>query len=173
MLNLKSSLILLYIFICACQSTRSFELKTFHTSVDDLHVIEVSSSRVRQKCLFLNAEAENQWRHQYVMHVLDENNNALEIIHPINQDKDSCHEQMLAIEKLLGSESKVRLCVRDSLKKKSLGALRDRERFVQFGSLGTHRIAYETLTLDSICGSKKCVGNNSAWVNTCPGFVKH
>lgn len=172
MLNLKSSLLLLCIFICACQSTRTFSLKTFHTSIDELHVVEVSSDRVQQECLFLNAETENNWRHQYLLHILDGKNEVLEIMHPINQDKESCQKQLQAVEKLLQSESKVRLCIRDDLKKRKRD-VESHDRLVQFGSLGAHRVAYETLTLDSICGSKKCIGDNAAWTNTCPGFVKH
>jgi hypothetical protein len=168
--NLKSNLLLLSIFICGCQSTKSFNLKTFHTSIDDLHVIEVNSNRVRQECLFFNAEAENHWRHQYIMHVLNEKNEVLEIVHPINQDKDSCLGQVQAIEKLLQSESKVRLCVRDELKKRSQ-AVGSHDKVTQFGAL-IEGIAYEALTLDSVCNSNRCVSSNEMWVNTCPGFVK-
>jgi len=117
MLNLRSNLLLICLLICACQSTNHFKLKTFHTSGDDLHVIEVKSDRVRQECLFFNAEAENNWRYQYLMYVLNDKNEMLEIMQPTHQDKDSCYSQVREIEKLLRSESQVRLCVRDKLKK--------------------------------------------------------
>jgi hypothetical protein len=105
MWNLRSKLVLSSLFICACQSTNHFNLVTFHTGDGDLHVIEVKSNRVRQECLFLNAEAENIWRHQYLMYVLNDKNEILEIMQPTHQDKDSCNTRAREIEKLLRSES--------------------------------------------------------------------
>jgi hypothetical protein len=171
MWNLKSNLALICLFICACQSTNHFNLKTFHTSVDDLHVIEVESDRVRQECLFFNAEAGNNWRHQYLMYVLNDKNEILEIMQPTHQDKDSCYSQVREIEKLLRSESQVRLCVRDELKKRSQAA-GSHDKIIQFGALGANGSTYEALTLDSVCNKKKCISSNDMWVNTCPGFVK-
>ncbi len=46
-------------FISGCQTASVFNLKTFNTNADDLHVIFVNSDRVQQKCLFFDAEAEN------------------------------------------------------------------------------------------------------------------
>lgn len=175
--NSKSNLLLLslYFFISACQSTGAFNLKTF-SGVDqdkahDLHVIHVNSERVRQKCLFLNAEAENNWRHQYFMHILNDKNDVLEIMQPTHLDKDSCYSQVHKIEKLLQSESRVKVCARDELKKDTQNPKVQKDR-IQFGSLGHYQVAYDALTLDSICNSKKCFSNNDVWVNTCPGFVK-
>jgi len=174
--NLKSSL--LFLSLCfvaaACQSAKGLNLKTFH-GVDqdksyDLHVIETNFNHVRQQCLFLNAEAENNWRHQYLMYVLNDKNEVLELIQPTHLDKDSCDSQIRTIEKILQLESKVKVCARNELKKNTQEKQRQ---FVQFGSLGNHKITYESLTLDSICNSKKCLSNNDVWVNTCPGFVKH
>lgn len=163
-------------FISACQSTKVFNLETLpvekKSNQNNLHVIYVNSDRVQQKCLFFNAEAENNWRHQYLIYVLDEKNEVLEIMQPTNQDKDSCYSQVRAIEKILQSQSVVKMCVRDELKK-NIQNPGDQNGFIQFGPLGSHKITYEALTLDSICSSKKCFSNNEMWVNTCPGFVKN
>lgn len=170
--NLKNNLLLLCIFIHGCQSTTpNFNLKTFHSKADDLHVIEVNSDRIRQKCLFFNAEAENNWRHQYLMYVLNDKNEALEIMQPTNQDKDTCYNQIREIKKILQSELRVKLCIRDELKKQSSGS-ENQVNPIQFGILGTHDVVYQTLTLDSVCNSKKCIRNNDIWIHTCPGFLK-
>jgi hypothetical protein len=176
--NLKNNsfLLLFCLFISACQSTGAFNLKTFtgvkQDKAHDLHVIQVNSDRVRQKCLFLNAEAENNWRHQYFMYILNDKNEVLELMQPTHLDKDSCDSQFHKIEKLLQSESKVNICARDELKKDVQSHESQKER-IQFGSLGNHQVDYDSLTLDSICNSKKCFSNNEVWVNTCPGFMKH
>lgn len=177
MLSLKNSSFLLSLcfFVSACQSTKAFNIKTFHEvnqdSTHDLHIIQVGSSRVQQKCLFFDAEAENKWRHQYFMYILNDKNEALEIMQPTNQDKASCYSQIYKIERVLQSEQRVTLCVRDELKR-NIQDLKDQDELIQFGSLGNHKIAYEALTLDSVCNSKECFSNNDIWVNTCPGFVK-
>lgn len=174
---LKSNLLLLTLclYISACLSTKVFNLNTFpadkQSKLKDLHVIQVNSDRVRQKCLFFNAEAENNWRHQYFMYVLNDKNEVLEIMQPTNQDKESCESQVRTIEKILQSESQVKICTRDELKANVQVSGGENE-FIQFGSLGRRKVVYESLTLDSICNSKKCLSNNEVWVNTCPGFVK-
>lgn len=171
--HLKSSLtaISLYLFIAGCQSTPIFNIETFHTKANDLHVIQVQSSRVQQKCLFFIAEAENNWRHQYFMYVLNDKNEVLEIMQPTNQDKDSCYSQVQKIDKILQSESQVKICVRDEFK--NLQDSHEQKAPIQFGSLGSYKVNYEALTFDSICSSKRCLSNNEVWVNTCPGFIKH
>ena len=174
MQNLKNSTIVLSLclFITGCKSAPVFNIETFHTKADDLHVIQVRSNRVQQKCLFLNAEAENNWRHQYFMYVLNDKNEVLEIMGSTNQDRDTCHSQAQNIDEILRSESQVKICARDELKldiQNPIGQTAP----IPFDVLGNHKVTYEALTLDSICNSKKCVSNNSFWVNTCPGFTKH
>lgn len=120
---------------------------------------------------FFNAEAENKWRHQYLMYILNDKSEVLEIMQSTNQDKDSCYSQIQKIEKILQLESRVRVCARSELEKKVQDPESQKET-IQFGSLGNYRITYEALILDSICNSKKCFSNNEVWVNTCPGFVK-
>lgn len=177
MRNLRSNFLSLALcfLVSACQSAKIFSLKTFpavkQSHLNDLHVIRVNSDRIRQKCLFFNAKAENNWRHQYLMYVLNDKNEVLEIMQPTNQDKNSCDSQVRTIEKILQAEVQVNLCVRDELKKDDEDS-KNLDKFIQFGSLGSHRVAYEPLTLDSICNSKKCLSNNEVWVNTCPGFIK-
>lgn len=176
MQNLKSNLLLfLCFYISACQSAEVFHLKTFpaapKSNLNDLHIIHVNSDRVLQKCLFFNAEAENNWRHQYLMYILTDRNEVLEIMQSTNQDKNACYSQVHKIEKILHSESQVKICVRDELKRniEDSGSQNDS---IQFGSLGSHKITYDALTFDSICNSKKCLNHNEMWINTCPGFVK-
>jgi hypothetical protein len=105
------------------------------------------------------------------MYVLNDKNEVIEIMQATNQDKDSCYSQMSKIEKILQSELEVRVCARDKLQK-SFNNPKNQGELVKFGLLGDHRVAYEALTFDTICNSKKCVGDNSAWVDTCPGFSK-
>ena len=105
------------------------------------------------------------------MFILSSKSEVLEIADPLNMDKESCQEQIVRIEKILKSESGLKLCARDGLKNKvaNVGSWQDT---ADFGSLGVHKVKYESLTFDSICNSKKCYGDNSAYTYTCPGFVK-
>lgn len=118
----------------------------------------------------MNAAGDNNWRHQYFMYVLNNRNEALEIMKSTHIDGESCRTQLDAIEKILKTESQVKICVRNKLRESpSLDAPKE---FISFGPLGQHQITHEGLTFDTICNSKKCVGDNSAWVKTCPGFPK-
>lgn len=178
MQNLKNNIILialLYFFVSACQSASVFNLKTFPATANnpnDLHIISVNSDRVRQKCIFLNAEAENNWRHQYVMYILSDKDGILKIMQATHMDKDSCNSQMHAIERILKSEPQVKMCVRDELRKADRSS-DSKSELISFSPFGSHKVTYESMTFDTICNSKKCFGNNDMWVNTCPGFQKH
>lgn len=172
LLKIDLLILLLSVFIAGCQSTPVYNHKIFHTSADDLHIIFVKSDRVLQKCLYLNADAENSWRHQYFMYILSDKNEVIEVMQSTNQDKDTCEEQVKAIKKILQSESQVKLCIRGELKATPQDLI-TQNRTIRFDNLGDHTISYEPLTLDSACSSKDCVSNNGVWVNTCPGFVKH
>ena len=105
------------------------------------------------------------------MYVLGEKKEALEIMQSTNQDKDTCEAQVKAIEKILGAEPQVKICVRDQLRRSQVPDAQ--KELISFGLLGQHKVVQEGLTFDTICNSKKCVGDNSAWVDTCPGFVKN
>ncbi len=174
--NLKNDRFLIAFVFCisGCQSASIFSLNTFHEEgknpSSDFHVIRLRPNRIQQKCIFLNAEDENNWRHQYLLYVLDEKNNVLEIMQPIHQDKDSCYSQINKINKIIKHESQIKLCVRDELKKSTLDS---ENKPIQFGNLGHHRVTYKYLTLDSVCNSKNCFSNNEVWTNTCPEFKKY
>jgi len=172
-MHLKNKVIvaLLYTFNLGCQSAGVYKIQTYRIKDLDFQVIQVSSNRIQQKCLFLNAEEGNEWRHQYLMFILSNKNEVLEIAAPHNTDKESCREKIAAIEKMLQFKSEIRMCARDGLKQKNAreGSW---EEVADFGSLGAHKVKYESLTFDSICHSRKCYGDNSAYTYTCPGFVK-
>lgn len=172
MQNLKNNFWLLFVIslISACQSQPTFRIESFRDSNEELDIIRVSSQRVKQKCLFLNAEGDNNWRHQYLMYLLNEKNEVMEIMASTHMDSESCHVQLNMIEKILNTESSVKICARNGIKRKSLFG--NQKELISFGSLGQHSITQDGLTFDTICNSKKCVGDNSAWVKTCPGFPK-
>lgn len=172
MQNLRNSLFLLFIcsLISACQSTKAFRLETFPDSKGDLHIIQANSNHIQQKCLFMNAEGDNNWRYQYFMYALSEKHEVLEIMNSTHIDGDSCRSKFRAVEKVLKAEPRVKICVRDELRKSQVPD--SQKELILFGSLGQHRVTHEGLTFDTICNSKKCVGDNSAWIDTCPGFVK-
>jgi len=171
MLNLKNRMafILPCILSLGCQSR--YKIETYHIEDQEFHVIQIPVNRVKQQCLFLNAEDEGKWRHQYLMLVLNANNDTMEITDPLNMDIESCKKQILEIEKIMKVESIVNLCVRGPLKMNTThdGSWLDT---VDFGFLGVHHVRYESLTFDTICNSKKCYGDNSAYTYTCPGFTK-
>lgn len=169
---LKNNLFLLLFttLVSACQSTRVFRMETFQNQNGDLHIIHTNSDHVRQRCLFLNAEKENNWRHQYFIYVLNDKNEVLEIMKSTHTDGDFCRSQVHSIEKVLREEPQAKICVRDEVKK--IHGPETQKELISFGPLGEHKVTYEGLTFDSICNSKKCVGNNSAWIDTCPGFAK-
>lgn len=165
-------LILFCIFASGCLSTKAFDIRTEHIEGLNFQIIDVASNRVRQECIFLDAEAENNWRHQYLMFVLNDRNQVLEIAYDINMDKESCREQIAEVQKILKTDPYVKLCARDELKEKTSekGSWEDK---VEFRSFGVHQVHFESLTFDSICNSKTCYGDNSAWTYTCPGFPKN
>jgi len=172
MRNLKNSLFL-FLFgtlVSACQTTGVFRFETFPDQKGDLHIIHTNSDRIQQRCLFLDAEGDNNWRHQYFMYVLSDKSEVFEIMKSTHTDEDFCRSQVRAIEKILEAEPRAKICVRDELKKGQDPEAQ--KELVPFGRLGQHKVTYEGLTFDSICNSKKCVGDNSAWVDTCHGFVK-
>lgn len=174
MINLKNSFTaaLICIFNFGCHSTGNYKIQTVHIKSLEFQVIKVSSNRISQRCLFLDAEAENNWRHQYLLFVLNDKNEALEIAHAHNTDIESCKKHIVGVEKILKSDSHINLCVRDELKRKKSSDDVSWEDKADFGPLGVQKVRYRTLTLDTICNSNKCYGDNSAYTYTCPGFVK-
>lgn len=168
----NSSVFLALYFSIGCQLIDSFNIKTIYTGGGHLHIINVQPNHIRQECTFLNAEGENNWRHQYSMYILNDRDEVIELIAPTHLDKDSCRSRAQKIQNIIQSNSKLRICARDELKKKNPKSSGPTAT-IQFGPSGNHRVAYETLTFDSICSFKKCFSNNEVWVNTCPGFVQY
>lgn len=169
MRNLKRNnllfLILMALF-CGCQSTQNFKITTYEK--EELHVVEIDSDRIIHECYFMNAEKENNWRHQYILNMLNENNEVIPVYNPTNQGKAECLAHLKKVEKVLKNAPRVRLCIRDKLEKitdLSIPEVHD------FGSLGTHESPYHSLTFDTICNSRECYSISDTWTYTCPGFT--
>jgi hypothetical protein len=174
MQNLRNNLItFLFILVAGCQSAPVFEVQTFlappETKLDDRHVIRIQSNRVQQQCLFLSAEAENRWRHQYFLYLLTDKNEVLPVMYNINQDGEGCQKQIKKIQKILNQELEVKVCANSQLNKRSNEV--DRENWiVQFERLGSHKVIYDALFLDAICNSKNCFAYNE--VPGCSGITQ-
>lgn len=169
MKNLKrnnSLFLILIVLISGCQSTQNFKMTTLEK--EELHIIETDSNRVIQECYFMNAEKENSWRHQYSLNMLNEKNEVISAFYPTNQGKQECLAHLKKVEKILKKEPRVRLCVRDRLKK-MIDDKSDPEAH-DFGALGKHESPYYALTFDTICNSKECYSISDTWTHTCPGF---
>ena len=156
--------------VFSCTSKGVFEMNSFDTKnySNELHTLTVSSYNIKHECLFLDAEAENKWRHQYMMYILNNNKEVIPVMYSIHQEKSVCLEHLKKVEKILKKSSTVKMCLRGSFRKDSTsGEVQD------FGSLGKHPVIFESLTFDSICASKECYSVNDTWTETCPGFTKH
>lgn len=177
MKNLKKNNLLiplLALFVSGCQSTKNFEIKTLSIKEEgDLNVIEVSSDRVIQECYFMNAEKENNWRHQYVLYLLDDKNEVIPVYYPTNQGKKECLAHFKKVEKVLKTARRLhqplKLCARDKLEKMTDSKDTIPE-FHDFGILGRHDSNYWALTFDTICSEKNCYSISDTWTYSCPGF---
>lgn len=175
MLTLLSSLLKAFIFfilISSCQINPVYSIKTISDPVDpssksfDLQAIQVNSDRIKQECYFVNAEGDQNWRHQYFLYILKDNNTVMILMHPFNQDDDQCNEQLTKIDKIIKTSSKVKICARNELKIHT-DSLEPNNKH-DFKNLGSHPESGEVLTLDRICGSKSCFSNSKIWTTTCP-----
>lgn len=158
MKNLKNNLLLLLSFTSlGCATQKIFEISSFPSAdgYDDFHSITVNSNRISQMCLFLDAEDENKWRHQYMMYVLDNNDEVIPVVYTIHQEKSICLAHLKKIEKIIKNDPQVKLCVKDKL----TANVSDRTLY-DFGSLGKHYARYDLLTFDSICNSIDCYNYN-------------
>jgi hypothetical protein len=171
MQKLKNNvLLILTIFSAGCQTSKVFEIKTHLRGggMDDLQVVSIDSDRIKHECYFMNAEAENNWRHQYFMYILNEKNEAIPVMYPTNQGDEECLAHFKKVEKVFKKEPKVRMCLRgEYIKNIQTSEMHD------FGKLGRHLDVYDSMQFDSICNSKECYSINETWTTTCPGFVKH
>ncbi len=171
MQNLKNSflVVLIFAFHISCQTTTNYKKQSMQIEGLDYHIVNVSPERISQKCLYLGGEDGNEWRHQYLMFVLTDKNEVLEVEYPFNMDKKYCKKKTAEINKILNNSENVKMCIRNELKGKQ-SENESWEDEASFGPLGKHKIKYKTLHFDSICNSKKCYGDNTFYTHTCPGF---
>lgn len=134
------------------------------TGGDNLHVVTLSSDRIQQECIFYNAEAENNWRHQYMMYILNNADEVIPIMHSLNQNKSDCAKQIKNIKNIYQKSTQVKLCLRGDIK-----APHPYPEKINFGKLGQHTIKYNELWLQAVCNDKTCYSDD-AYINTCPGF---
>jgi hypothetical protein len=116
----------------------------------------------------MNAEKENNWRHQYILYMLNEKKEVIPVYNPTNQGKKECLAHLTKVEKILKNGSSLKLCVRGRVEKLS-NPLSVPEIY-DFGTLGKHQLTHHALTFDTICNSKECFSISDTWIYTCPGF---
>ena len=150
----------------SCITRSVFEIDSFekYEGEDDLHIITVDSDRIKQECVFLDAEAENKWRHQYMMYVLNSKLEVIPIIYSLHQEKSVCLAHLKKVEKVLTKNVQVEICAKDKFHIYPTSE----ERSQDFGKLGKHHVRYDYLTFDSICSSKECYRVNDAGTKSCP-----
>lgn len=164
----NSIFLVLVVLICNCQSTQSFKMTTLEK--EELSIVEIDRNRIIQECYFMNAEKENNWRHQYILYMLNEKNEAIPVFYPTNLGKEECLTHLKSVEKILKNQTRVRLCVRDRLEK--IDTNTSAPEVHDFETLGRHKSPYYALTFDTICNSKECFNISDTWTYTCPGFKK-
>lgn len=147
-------------------SHNEFSIETFSDKRQNLNTVTVSADHIQQKCIFLNAEAENKWRHQYMMYILDDKNEVIPIVHIVNQDKATCEDQIKKIKKILNTADQVKICLRNTFTKNNA----DHEE-IDFGKLGKHITEYNDLWFQSICNSKDCYSYD-VFTDICPDFPR-
>lgn len=76
----------------ATQNEKKFSIYSFPSKhdLDAFQIVTVSSDRILQKCIFLNAEAENKWRHLYFIFILNDKNEAIQVMYPLDVDISTC-----------------------------------------------------------------------------------
>lgn len=164
----RSNLIFLVLIalLYSCQSNLGFKMTALEK--EELYIIEIDRNRIIQECYFMNAEKENNWRHQYILYMLNEKKEAVPVFYPTNQGKQECLVHLKKVEKILKKEPRVKLCVRNRLEK-MISDKSDPETH-DFGSLGKHESPYFALTFDTICNSKECYSISDTWTYTCPAL---
>jgi len=172
MINLRNKFIsiITVLFLVSCKTKDVFEIKVYSLNNESnaLNVVTVSPKNIIHECIFLNAEAENKWRHQYMMYILNDQKEVIPVMYAIHQEKSVCNEHLKKVEKIMKQNDLVRLCLRDEFKNDSTSV--ELIKFGQLGQLGQFPIKFEPLTFGSICSADKCYNSNSAWTHTCPGF---
>lgn len=95
----NSIFLVLVVLLCSCQNTHSFKMSILEK--EELSVVEIDRNRIIQECYFMNAEKENNWRHQYILYMLNEKNEAIPAFYPTNQGKEECLAHLKKVEKIL------------------------------------------------------------------------
>lgn len=149
--------------ILGCQSMNSFKIKTL--SNGETHTIAVDRNRVIHECYFMNAEKENNWRHQYILYILNNENEAIPVFYPTNQGKSECTAHLKKVEKILRNQARVHLCVQKKLEKMSYQ--NPAKEYHDFGELGKHTSPFYALGFESICNSKECFSIREDGQNSC------
>lgn len=151
---------------CAIQNEKKFTIESFPSKYDHkaFQVVNLSAKNIQQKCIFLNAEAENNWRHLHFMYFINDKHEVFEVLYPQDLDKKSCENLTKKIEKIYKKSSDVKICLRGNLKTDT-----EYHRQIDFGKLGIHTTKYNDLFFETICNAKDCYSYD-AYTNTCPGF---
>lgn len=171
MKNLKRNspfFLVVFVLTFGCQSPQKFKIKTYEK--EELHVVEIDSRRIIQECYFMNAEKENNWRHQYSLNMLNDKNEVISAFFPTNQGKSECLAHLKKVEKILKNQSRVKLCLRAPLEK--MNSDKSKPEIYDFGPLGKHESPYYALTFDTICNSNECFSISDTWTYTCPSFTE-
>ncbi len=172
MQKLKSNFIflILNILILGCKLIPTYEIKTYppnkHTQ---FHILNIDSRRISHECLFFNAKGDQNWRHHYYMHILNDKDEVITAQYPIDQEIDDCTDHLKKVEKIFKKHKTVKMCIRGEF----VTTYANHNEIIDFKDLGKHSETYSLLDFDSICNSTECYSINETWIDTCPGFIKH
>jgi hypothetical protein len=117
----------------------------------------------------MNAEKENNWRHQYSLNMLNDKNEVISAFYPTNQGKEECLAHLKKVSQILKNQTRVKLCIRGRIEpfKQAYSPAEIHD----FKELGKHEVRYSAFTFDSICNSKDCFSISDTWTYTCPDFI--
>jgi hypothetical protein len=172
MAKLKNNLIfqILSLIISGCGSNPTYEIKTYPPNkYTQFHVLNIDSRRITHECLFFNAKDDQNWRHHYYMHILNDKNEVMTVDYPTDQDIDDCTEHLKKVEKIFKKSTTVKMCIRGEFNKEYANP----DKIIDYKDLGKHAETYHLSELDTICNTTQCYSINETWINTCPGFVQH
>lgn len=103
MINLKNKFIIVIavIFLASCKTKEAFEIKEYNLNNESnaLNVVTVNPKNIVHECIFLNAEAENKWRHQYKMYILNDQKEVMPVMYSLNQTESICNEHLKKLKK--------------------------------------------------------------------------
>lgn len=92
----KFYLVIFIFALIGCKTKDVFKISSFDTKnyPAELHIISINPNHIKHECLFLNAEDENKWRHQYMMYILSKDNDVIPIMYSVHQEKTVCLEHL-------------------------------------------------------------------------------